>query len=194
MFLRGFEGERLLSDPYFFPLYEEASNLDMPICIHAGLGNPAVAVFLGGGTDSGSFLVSKMPVMGAFHTLVMAGIPSLFPNLRFGFIESSSQWVPYVVHDLVRRMAHREGRHLQGKVSGDLLRQNRLYVACQTDDDLPHVLEYAGEDNLVMGTDYGHADTTAELEALRTLRTRSKVSPDVVNKILDDNARALYGF
>jgi predicted TIM-barrel fold metal-dependent hydrolase len=93
----------------------------------------------------------------------------------------------------VRRIAHRQGNHLQGKMRNDVLRENRLYVACQTDDDLPYVLKYAGEDNLVMGTDYGHADTTAELRALSSLRETAEVDSKVANKILDDNARALYG-
>ena len=44
-----------------------------------------------------------------------------------------------------------------------------------------------------MGTDYGHADTTAELRALSTLRETCAVDAKVVNKILDDNARSLYG-
>ena len=66
-------------------------------------------------------------------------------------------------------------------------------MACQTDDDLPYVLQYSGEDNLVIGSDYGHADTSSELEALRHLKQQGKLSAQVIDKILDDNARALYG-
>jgi predicted TIM-barrel fold metal-dependent hydrolase len=75
----------------------------------------------------------------------------------------------------------------------DVLRRNRIYVACQTDDDLPYVLKYSGEDQLVIGTDYGHNDTSSEILALRKLKEDGAVPPQVVNKILDDNARALYG-
>ena len=192
IFMRGFEGDRHLSDPYFFPLYDIATDLDMPICVHAGTANRVVADFLGFGSDGGSFLVSKIPVISAFHTLLLHRIPERFPTLRFAFVEASSQWVPHVIHDLVRRQAQSDGRHLQGVVTGDTLAENRMYVACQTDDDLPYVLTVAGEDNLVMGTDYGHADTASELGALSTLRDTSPVGPGVVDKILDDNARALY--
>lgn len=191
--MRGFEGDRHLHDPYFYPLYDIAMSLDMPICVHAGNANRVVANFLGDGNDGGSLLVSKTPVMASFHDLVLREVPKKFPSLRFGFVEASSGWVPYILHDLVRRIAHRDGRHLQGEMTGDLLRENRLYVACQTDDDIPYVLKYAGEDNLIIGTDYGHADTTAELNALSTLRENRSVDPKVTSKILDDNARALYG-
>ena len=192
IFMRGYESDKHLADPYFFPLYEEASRLDLPICVHAGGANPVVVDFFNFG---GTFLVSKIPVISAFHTLLLHQVPTKFPRLRFGFVEATSQWLPHVLHDLVRRVDRLvEGDHvLRGEVSSEILGKNRMYVACQTDDDLDYVLQYAGEDNLVMGTDYGHADTSAELDALNTLRRTSVVSAAVLDKILDDNPRALYG-
>ena len=44
-----------------------------------------------------------------------------------------------------------------------------------------------------IGTDYGHADNAAEIEALRKLRKDGKLPGRVIDKILDDNPRALYG-
>ncbi len=44
----------------------------------------------------------------------------------------------------------------------------------------------------MVGTDYGHHDTSTEIEALRLLKRDGKVAPGVVDKILDANARALY--
>ena len=32
--MRPIEGDKLLHDPYFFPIYEEASRLNMPIAVH----------------------------------------------------------------------------------------------------------------------------------------------------------------
>jgi predicted TIM-barrel fold metal-dependent hydrolase len=55
------------------------------------------------------------------------------------------------------------------------------------------VLKFTGEDHLVIGTDYGPNDTSSEILALRRLKEDGAVPPHVVNKILDDNARALYG-
>lgn len=192
VFMRGFEGDRHLSDPSFFPLYDLCSDLDMAVCVHAGTSNTEVANFLGFGGDGGSFAVSKIPVISSFHTLLLHKVPQRFPKLRFCFVEASSQWVPHIIHDLVRRNAQADGKHLQGVVSNDILRDNHLYVACQTDDDIPYVLTVAGEGNLIMGTDYGHADTASELAALNTLRNMSDVGAERSNKILDDNARALY--
>src|SRR5438477_4205177 len=43
---RGIEGESSLAEPHFFPLYEEASKLNMPMCIHTGPGCPAYTAVL----------------------------------------------------------------------------------------------------------------------------------------------------
>ena len=75
----------------------------------------------------------------------------------------------------------------------NIIRDNRIYVTCQTDDDLPYILKYSGEDNIVIGSDYGHADTSAEIAALRKLKEKGDVEPRVIDKILYDNAKALYG-
>ena len=32
----GFDLDRKVTDPHFFPIYEEASALDLPLCIHTG--------------------------------------------------------------------------------------------------------------------------------------------------------------
>ena len=78
------------------------------------------------------------------------------------------------------------------QLSKNVLKDKRVWVTCQTDDDLEYILGYAGEDTLVIGTDYGHSDNASEIEALRKLRREGNLTPQVINKILDDNPRALY--
>ena len=51
----------------------------------------------------------------------------------------------------------------------------------------------AGDENLVVGTDYGHTDTSAEIEALRILREGGTVAAASVDKILGPNSERLYG-
>ena len=55
------------------------------------------------------------------------------------------------------------------------------------------IVKYAGEDVLMIGTDYGHTDTSSEIDALSVLRETSGLTPRAVQKILEDNPRALYG-
>ena len=186
VFMRGVEAGRRLSDPYFYPLYEEASRLNLAMGVHSANGSFDVFDAFNGDSGLSTF---KLPVVGAFHDLIMKGVPAQFPDLRWAFVEVSSQWVPYVLHDMGIRLRKRDGAF----VHSDVLRDNRIYVACQTDDDLAYVLEYTGEDNVILGTDYGHNDTASEIDALRQLKRDGKVAPSVVDKILGDNAKAVYG-
>lgn len=184
VFLNALECERILSDSYFFPMYEAAEKLDLPLCIHAGINSMTVHDFF----SEVSFNQFKLNVIGAFHTLVWEGIPAMFPKARWAFIEASAQWIPYVLNDLSVRYRKRGKR-----MPENLLKTNNMYVACQVTDDLPIVLPYSGEDNLVIGTDYGHSDTSSEIEALRLLKGRSSIPAGVVDKILGDNPSRLYG-
>jgi predicted TIM-barrel fold metal-dependent hydrolase len=186
VFMRGLETTHRLHDPYFFPLYEEASRLNMPIGIHSGVGNFAVSEAFG--VDP--FREAKLGVIGAFHAMIMRGIPERFPRLRIGAIEVSAQWIPYVVHDINLRLP----KFLGKEANADLLRNSsQLFVACQTDDDLPYVLKYSGENSLMIGSDYGHADNASELLALNRLQAKGEIDSHVIDKILYDNPARFYG-
>lgn len=185
--MHGLLGDRTPTDPYYEPLYEEAQRLDMPICIHAGLANNAFATIFH--SRNQSLWNSKVPVVTAFDSLVQSEIPARFPTLRWGFIESSASWVPYLFHhiELSRmRTQHKDFAY-------DLMERCRLYVAIETNDDLPYIIKYTGEDHLVLGTDYGHTDPTGEVQAFQIMKEKSTVGPAIIQKIVDTNARALYG-
>ena len=188
VFMRGFESDRHLGDSYFFPLYEAAEALDLAICAHAGNSSFWIEDFY---AEAGGLPVFKFPVVDGFLSVIKARVPEQFPKLRYGFIETASQWVPWAIHSFGRAgmsaTAAEPGRR------STLMEESRLYVACQTDDDIAYVLQYAGPNNLVIGSDYGHQDTSSELAALRHLRDMEGVDDDAVDRILDANPSALYG-
>lgn len=173
----------LVSNPYFYPMYQEASRLDMPVTFHAG--NASMDFHRFWAEDGASR--NRFTGLGAFNLIVENDVPGRFPDLRIGFIEFGAQWLPYLVSYLQRRLSRR------GKpVVASMLRDNRIWVTCETHDDIPYLVACVGEDNLLAGTDYGHADTSTELMALQEFRRRTDIDARVVNKILDDNARAFY--
>jgi predicted TIM-barrel fold metal-dependent hydrolase len=185
VFLRGLEsGNRMLSDPSLFPLYEEAQRLDLSICVHTGNSSFELMDLY---PDEPGFSRFKLVGIGSFHHVLFNDIPKRFPTLRFGFIELSAQWLPYAIRDLNRRL-----ERLDRGEQTDVLKENRVWVTCQTNDDLPFIMQYVGDDNLLIGTDYGHADTSTEIYALQTFRKQGTISEESARKILDDNARAFY--
>jgi predicted TIM-barrel fold metal-dependent hydrolase len=185
IFMRGLENEMQLSNGYFDPLFKVSAELDLPICLHSGNGSITHHDFFG---DDGGFSKFKLAVVGDFHAILMNETPKRHPNVRWGFVEVSGQWIPYALNDLDLRLKNRGKR-----LGPNPLKNNNIFVACQVTDDLPYVLSSAGEDNLVIGTDYGHHDTATEIEALRLIKERGKLPAAVVDKILDGNARTLYG-
>ncbi|NIO11586.1 MAG: amidohydrolase family protein, partial [Deltaproteobacteria bacterium] len=182
------------ADPYFFPLYEEAERLDLPICIHTGTGTPDRPSMKE--VSLGQFMRSQLSAIHAFHTLIRHDIPGKFPNLRFGIVEANSSWIPYVAYELRRRLKRFSGGSTFGtpqyKFEEDLLKANRMYVTCQVDEDLPAIMKIAGEDNLMVGSDYTHADQSMEHEFPRLLQERADrgdIPQSAVQKILYDNAK-----
>jgi len=96
--------------------------------------------------------------------------------------------VPWVIHEAVRRSLGSEH-----PISTDCLREYKIYVSTQTDDDFNYLISYVGEENLVIGTDYGHGDTSSELNAIARFQALGELSAEVKRKILSENPKRLYG-
>ncbi|MEE9289598.1 MAG: amidohydrolase family protein, partial [Alphaproteobacteria bacterium] len=185
IFMRGMECERLPSHRYFFPLYEMAQELDLAITFHAGINSFSVHdAYIG----NVAMFRAKFPVLGAFAMLAQEEIPARYPGLRWGFIEASAQWLPYILGEARIRL-RRRGR----PVPGDILAENKFYVTTQMTDDIPGLVDEVGDDHLLIGTDYGHKDTATDIQAMRRLGDEGNLGPEQVHKILDTNPSTLYG-
>ena len=72
-----------------------------------------------------------------------------------------------------------------------------MYVTCQVDEDLPYILKVAGEDSLMVGSDYTHRDSSMEYEFPRLLKERAEKAKLLALRraedSLYDNAKTLYG-
>jgi predicted TIM-barrel fold metal-dependent hydrolase len=185
--MRPFERDRMVTDPFFYPIFAEAERLDMPVTVHLANGNPELFKLMTN-EAGGGFSTFRIPTVTACYALIMSEIPRLFPKLRWGFIEVSSQWVPWVIHEAVRRSLGSAR-----PITSDCLREFNIYVSTQSDDDFAYIVSYAGEDTLVIGTDYGHGDTSSELNAIARFKALEGLADTVKRKILCDNPRRLYG-
>jgi predicted TIM-barrel fold metal-dependent hydrolase len=184
--LRPFEDDKHLVDPYFYPIYEEATRLNLAVAIHIANGSPQLLDQFKPRYDKmGGFAQFRIPTVVTCLSLMMSELPQTFPNLRWGFIEASAQWVPWVVKEATRRTGAKGFPKLPFK-------EFNIYVTTETNDDFDYVLRYAGEDNVVIGTDYGHTDASSEIDAIDIFRANNDVADPVKKKILDDNPRRLY--
>ena len=193
LFFRGIERDRTLDDPYFFPVYQEAAKLDMPVCVHTGAGCPAfTAVF--DVTRSHTFPHTRTLPLMAFRNLVANKIPEMYPDLRIAFIEAGASWVPYVLHAL---------RSVFGGAPEEwgpkLFQDYRLYTTYEEWEDLPYLVNFTGEDNIVVGSDWGHhggrgkgGDPSGQPDVFDNMRAREDVPGRVIEKMLSDNPCRLY--
>jgi hypothetical protein len=191
---RGTEQNRPASDPIFHPFYEAAEDLGMPICMHAGSGDPTGV----------SPVNPRLHAISACLDLVGAGTPEKFPNLRFGWIECSASWIPYVWQDIVARQnAGSWGsriRNIDGResidIDNDLFRRFRFYSSVETTDDIEYLLGFGLEDNLLLGSDYGHSDASAVARVHDEIERRAghgALTAEIVRKLTSENANTFYG-
>lgn len=183
VFLRPFECERYVGDTYFEPLFKAAEALDLAIAFHSANASYQDISF----HEGHNFARFKLAMVAQFHWLLEFELPKKYPRLRWAFIEAAAGWLPYTLVDLEKRLK-RKGRRLGADPLGD----NNIWVTVETTDDIPYLIKRVGDRNLVIGTDYGHTDTSAQIEALRLLKENGRMPAGSVDRILDANPRALY--
>jgi predicted TIM-barrel fold metal-dependent hydrolase len=189
---------RHMGDPSFFPIYEEAERLNVPICVHMFLGRY-------GSEATGTKRFDKFfyvhlfghpfEQMIALSVLIGEGVLDRFPKLRFVFLESGCGWVPYWFNRLDE---HEEvlGVQLPGLKTepSKLLQRGQIYFSCEPDEtELAHVAETIGDDWIVFASDYSHFDSRFP-GASQPIVNHPKLSDASKRKILNDNARRLYPF
>jgi len=190
VFFRGLEGNYTLDNPYFFPVYQSAMDLDLPICVHTGNGTPRAADMFDLERNR-QWSSAGFPPLHAFRDLVLNQIPDMFPKLRFGFIEAAASWVPYLLHKL-RRDNTKRWKPSWGS-GADLFTDCRMFVACEADEDINYLAQHIGPDHLLIGSDYGHNDPAEQAHLVGRMRGREDLPADLVEKIMCENPRKFYG-
>ena len=135
---------------------------------------------------AGRFAQFRVPTVTACFDVIMSELPKVFPKLRWGFIEASAQWVPWIYREAAIRY-RAGGRAFPENVFEDY----NIFVTCQVNDDVPYIVRCAGENRLVIGTDYGHTDPSSAVTALNEFQRMEGIDPAVKEKILSHNAKAL---
>jgi predicted TIM-barrel fold metal-dependent hydrolase len=190
VFLLGEVNGRHVAHPTLFQLYGKAEQLGLVIGFHVGVSNSDV-LHRYPGTQKLWEIVA--PCTYAFYSLLVNGVPQRFPALKWGFFEAGAGWVPWMLQEAAR-LDPSGGRSTRDwRNESDVLKRNNMYVACQIDDDLPYLVTRLGSENLVCGSDWAHLDIGADVAAHRRLEARDDLDQSVRRRIVDTNARALYG-
>jgi len=130
----------------------------------------------------------------AFASLLEGGVLERHPRLRVGFLEAGCGWVPYWLWRLDERwenVAHEVAETVTMRPSDYFRRQ--CWVSLEADEPyLGELIDFVGADRVVFASDYPHPDHMPDLtDTLVALEDR--LTSATLGRILDDNARALYG-
>ena len=194
---------RPLYDPCYDPVWELCQDLEVPVTIHGGTGNPdygpyAVSMLLYI-TETGFY--SQRPLT----QFILSGVFERFPRLKFVMTEVGCAWVPPLLErldDTIRSIrdtgATGEIRygddHVLQKDASEYFAQNVWIGVSQpglADVAARHAI---GIDRFMWGSDYPHDEGTHPYTR-EHLRSRfADVDPAEVKMMLTDNAASLYDF
>jgi len=190
------DGNHLLGDARFLPLYEEANRLGVMLGIHASgssLGGAGVDMFprfIQAHTCSHPF-----GQMRQITSMIFEGIPERFPNLRIAYLEAGCGWAPYWMERMDEEFAKRgraEAPALKKKPS-KYVRSGNIYFSCEADEWLlPQALALVGENQVVYASDFPHWDNSYP-GSIDEIKNRGDITDAQKRKILADNCRRLYG-
>lgn len=185
--LRPYEGDLVVTDPLFFPLFKEATALDMSVALHIGNGSPTFTKLLKSRHPSGGgWAPFRVPTVVAAMSVITSGVSRQFPDLRWGIIEASASWVPWLCKEIQRRSGERSSAEHNPFVD------NNIFVTAQVDDDIAYITQHVGPNVLMIGTDFGHTDAASEYDALVKLRKMTEIDESSKRRLMSANAAAYY--
>jgi hypothetical protein len=189
------DGPQLLGEEPFWPVYEEAQRLGVPVAVHASGSHLG-----GGGLELFSRFIQTHTCSHPFGqmrqltSVVLEGVLEQFPRLTIAFLEAGAGWAPYWMERMDDEYAKRavEAPRLRRKPS-EYVRSGRVYFSCEADEWLlPQALKLVGEDQIVWASDFPHWDHSFP-GSIDEIRQRGDLTETQKRKVLGDNCRRLYG-
>ena len=119
------------------------------------------------------------PIMDTLSALVLHNLFGRFPNIRCISVENGSLFVPYLLKVMNKMNGMgRNGPWLGGRITerpSDIFRRH-VYVSPYHEEDVVTLAELIGDDHVLFGSDYPHAEGLAEprdfLECIASLGRR----------------------
>jgi predicted TIM-barrel fold metal-dependent hydrolase len=170
----------------FLPDLSARQRSRLALAVHIANGNPTNAN-LYRAAPAGRFAQFRVPMVTACFDVIMSTLHETFPKLRWGFIEASAQWVPWIARETAIRY-----RAQSRAFPENVFDAYNIFVTCEINDDVLYVVSCCGEDRLVIGTDYGHTDPSSAVTALNEFQRMEGLDGVVKETILSHNAKALY--
>jgi uncharacterized protein len=185
--------DRNLNDPAFYPYYEAAQELDVPLFCHPNSLGDLVDRFDSFFTQH--ILGRPLNCVSALVALVGGGVFEKFPRLRVCFFECSAEFPLYWMHrmddDFEWARVTPQARSAELSMPPSEYVKRNCYFTCEADEpNLGRSIEEIGEDHVLMATDYPHFDSEWP-HTVAGIRERRDISERQKQLILEENPARL---
>lgn len=175
----------------FWPIYEEAERLDCVMAVHGGsyidLGFNTFTVF-----PSTRALGMPFPLAIAATGMISDGVFDRFPNMRVGFLEGGTSWIPLVIDRLEREVEY-GGLNLK-RGPAEYFRSGKIFVGCEGNEKaLSYSIERVGPDPFMFASDFPHEIAIGNCkEEIDEILEREDLKEEHKMSILGGNAKRFY--
>jgi len=80
-----------------------------------------------------------------------------------------------------------------GRAPGGILTELNFWVTCETSEDVSYLIDVLGDDNLLVGSDYGHPDRASIRDAQGLMFQLPGVKELSADKMTKTNGASFYG-
>ena len=192
-----------LYDPCYDPLWEVIQDLEVPVNMHSGTGNP----------DYGKYPISMLLYIGevAFYTqrplvhLILGAVFERFPRLNFILTEIGSTWIPPLLEQLDGTISRIRATGETGEIKYDrsvlptMLASEMWAQCCWVGVSGPGPADIEGRHDIgihrfMWGSDYPHDEGTHPHTKEHLRRRFADLEHGECKQMLSENAARLYNF
>ncbi|MBV9328064.1 MAG: amidohydrolase [Chloroflexi bacterium] len=182
------------------PFWKVAEETRIPVGFHLAVRiNPPPARVPQSVASAVQSMLGPQQLNAPIAGLILTGVLDRYPGLKLVMAESGIAWVPFMIQRLdasYRKM--REGRLAGTRTTACELKPSeyftrQIWMTFQDDPAGVKMLNQLPQDKVMWASDYPHPASTWP-HSKRIIEEQTEgLSPELKQKILCDNARALYG-
>ncbi len=165
------DGRKSLGSKRFDPIWARLAEARVPVAFHiADSGYQRYAADWGdhpefrpisrGNMTMGKLIYQERPIFDTIAALVVHGVFDRHPRLRVASVENGALWIPLLAKKLTKSF-NQKGEDGFSEPPIDTLRKH-LWVSPYAEDDFPELVKILGENNILMGSDWPHAECLAD--------------------------------
>lgn len=185
-----------IDDPSYYPLYEEAERLGVPILVHEGVGGiwPLLGKERAKTFADSHMMTHPYEMMTAVMCVTTSEVLNRFPRLQFGFFEAGCGWVPYWLERLDEHWEKIPAEWPALKEPPSARFKRSCYVSFEPEEVLlPQAISCVGADRLLFASDYPHWDAILP-GCVETFTRRKDIDEADKATILTDSSARLFRF